>query len=468
MGRSVDATERDGHLILRPLGDHAFDTPAGVRILHLDLPRILAVTRIDVAPGWSELRFSGDQRRFGHGEECVVAPILATDADTLVAAVTRRLSLPRRPLPVAVRELLPACGHDHANAYITTSGTYQPGHFEGPNFDGVRIERVAVSDPRRHAELVPGQRFVITGFVSPGTPPGEKPHAGYNGVNLYPSSIEPQVLAPVPRSPQPPGPHHAKHAGVTFRSLVGRAERGQQHADVFSARPSNHAVVGLFRGVAADCGDACADVCRWSLADLLGERAYPREVEPPLPVRTHLVHWTSYLLDRAALPADLVGVVDALAARLDRVFARLAERANDLGHAEGVLASVSRTRARIVRRGSARVYRVRDGVTSLVVEEDTIERQMLAEGITDEAFLARMRGLSASSFAKAASAPAIDLTVAPGDRLVFVTYETFELFEDGFLERSMVEPSLETLARALEARAPAGGWGVVAVDIDRT
>jgi hypothetical protein len=114
-----------------------------------------------------------------------------------------------------------------------------------------------------------------------------------------------------------------------------------------------------------------------------------------------------------------------------------------------------------------RLYRVRDGLASIVVPEDTIVRQMIAAGITDEAFLARMKGLSASSFPKAASAPAIDLALTPGDRLVFVTFETFALFEPGVIERSMAEPSLETLSRALEARAPESGWGLVAVDVDR-
>lgn len=190
IGRTIDATERDDFLLVRPKANHAFRAPPGTNILYVEAARIAAVARVaGEQDGEVQLAFTGDLRRSGYGGYAVLGPVDPVDADAFVAAIAKRYALPRVPRPCAVSELLPERGHAHVGHFIVATGLYQPGHFEASDFEGIKI----IGDRALLAALVPGRRFVVTGFVSPGTRPGAMPHPGYNGVSLHATAIEPEA-----------------------------------------------------------------------------------------------------------------------------------------------------------------------------------------------------------------------------------------------------------------------------------
>jgi hypothetical protein len=65
---------------------------------------------------------------------------------------------------------------------VRIDGTFQPGHFEGPNFDGgIQL--------RDRSNLVDGGRYRVTGFLYPAFRP-EGPFIGYTGAHLQPLAVE--------------------------------------------------------------------------------------------------------------------------------------------------------------------------------------------------------------------------------------------------------------------------------------
>jgi hypothetical protein len=280
-------------------------------------------------------------------------------------------------------------------------------------------------------------------------------------------------------SPLPLGQRAASHGGIAFRSTLAWGPRGLEHADVWSPRPGGAAVVALFRGIAGYCGDVGADVCRWVLGELLAEPAYgaPLPVAtatPPLGVRSHHHLWTSHVLDRAPLPADPLALPEALAARIDAALAAMNAADPAFGAlAEGVIAAVVPGRVRLVRRGATRVYRVRGGQASIVVDGHGVIEDLLASGQITKEMLegeagaqirAQLGNISASCFGLTERAqPAFDITVEPGDRLVLVPWTVLKGVSDAELAAAVVDPSFAALTAwaSLEER----GYGVVSISV---
>jgi hypothetical protein len=128
---------------------------------------------------------------------------------------------------------------------------------------------------------------------------------------------------------------------------------------------------------------------------------------------------------------------------------------------------------RFVRRGATRVYRVRDGRVSLVVDGHGMIEDALASGQITKEMLegeagARMRerlgNVSLSCFGHTERAqPAFDIAVEPGDRLVLVPWAVRKGVSDAELAAAIVDPSFAALTAwaSLEER----GYGVVSISV---
>jgi hypothetical protein len=188
------------------------------------------------------------------------------------------------------------------------------------------------------------------------------------------------------------------------------ADRGHQHAVITSARPGGAFVVVLLRGIANYCGDSVIDVCRYVLAAALDE-----PTEAPLFTR---VPADRVAVDRAPLPDAPGAMVAALAARVDRAITAIEESGGGPFYAFGMIACVTPRHVCFVRRGFARIARIRDGERTVVAHEDSLARR---EGLPlDHPFA----NVAVSSFGRSTTAAdTFELALAPGDRLVAVTQE---------------------------------------------
>ncbi|MDC3962523.1 hypothetical protein [Polyangium jinanense] len=329
------------------------------------------------------------------------------------------------------------------------------------------------------AEVIDVARGVCSGL--PALRKGMKPTGALSlGDTAVVVGLEDVALARGEAWPPPPyGRRAASHGGITFRSALAWGPRGLEHAEVWSPRPGGAAVAALFRGVAPYCGDVGADVCRWVLGELLAEPAYGAPLPvvtatPPLGVRHRHHRWTSHVLDRAPLPADPLALPEALAARIDAALAAMnvADPAFD-ALAEGVIAAVVPGLVRLVRRGAARVYRVRGGQASIAVDEHGVIEDMLASGQITKEMLegeggAEIRKLlgnaSASCFGRTKRAqPAFDIAVEPGDRLVLVPWAVRKGVSDAELAAAVVDPSFAALTAWAEREER--GYGVVSIRV---
>ncbi|APR78205.1 kelch domain protein [Minicystis rosea] len=328
------------------------------------------------------------------------------------------------------------------------------------------------------AEVIDVARGVCSGL--PALREGMKPTGALSlGDTAVVVGYEDVALARGEAWPPPPyGRRAASHGGIAFRSALASGPRGLEHAEVWSPRPGGAAVAALFRGLAPYCGDVAADVCRWVLGELLAEPAYGAlpvvTATPPSRVRSHHHRWTSHVLDRAPLPADPLALPEALAARIDAALAAMnvADPAFD-ALAEGVIAAVVPGLVRLVRRGAARVYRVRGGQASIAVDEHGVIEDMLASGQITKEMLegeggAEIRKLlgnaSASCFGRTKRAqPAFDIAVEPGDRLVLVPWAVRKGVSDAEIAAAVVDPSFAALTAwaSLEER----GYGVVSIRV---
>lgn len=132
-----------------------------------------------------------------------------------------------------------------------------------------------------------------------------------------------------------------------------------------------------------------------------------------------------------------------------------------LAHADGVLACVSASHAWIIRRGLGRVVRVHGRSPSIVVPESTLATEAAAAGRPVEDF---MYTIALSSFGRELEAqPSAELALEPGDRLVFISSEGFELEESSFFSEDDGAPSLLRVRDAIVGAKP-DGWAFVAVD----
>lgn len=183
-GQRVSAAEDRHLLVIRPKAGLEFTEPPGTSALYLPFARIIAVRALPYTddPAWSAVRFTGEFKRVERTSPVQLGALPGDDAGALVRALTERYSLPRLPRALRTSELRTA-----RNEYVVAVGTYAPGHFETPDFEGVQLD----CGPAVQQTLIPGRRYYVEGFVDPGAAPGSLV-VGYAGPTLRVLRIEPE------------------------------------------------------------------------------------------------------------------------------------------------------------------------------------------------------------------------------------------------------------------------------------
>lgn len=177
VGRTVTAREvvlKSGPplVVIAPVKGHAFVLPRSTTSLYVPPERLISVT----ARGGA-LELAGDFSRVDRPNEVTLAPIGGDDVAPLASVLSSRYELPRRPVEMAAAKLVSLT---HLT-YVRTRGTFAPGHFEDADFADVKLSR--------HDGLVPGQRYIVEGFLEPRH--GGPLHPGYNGAMLRVMRIRP-------------------------------------------------------------------------------------------------------------------------------------------------------------------------------------------------------------------------------------------------------------------------------------
>lgn len=395
--------------------------------------------------------------------------ILAFEEDDILGLrAPKGHELPRRPRATAAYEL--AGTRPLEAGYIVTVGTYAPGHFEGPDFQGAKL----VGDATRLAGLDPGKRYCVTGFYQP---PVGSPIVGFGGPTLHVMSIAAEPAGPrrteAPRWVMPVSP---SRRGPVVALLHPAEDRGHEQVEL-STRPdpSTLVVAALDAAGGQSTGAAAAEVAQLTLATVLAEPDYAPHlgppVEPPAWVFDGLSEWVSWLVDRGPLPHE----PDALAIALGNRIGEVLEGVNLRGcamSAWGIIAVIRGGRATLVRRGMARAYLVRDGELQPLVYEHVLGREPAVVAQPElAAAMAEHAWVMVSSFAPVdppGATPPLELEVRPGDRLVFVVgQEVLQALADPARERRLsaalpdVTSEMPPTPAMLEH-----GWGVVAVDIE--
>jgi hypothetical protein len=167
-------------LAIKPRPGHQFDAPAGTHALYLPVEGLASVTAQPTDDRSSTLTFVGDLRgvRLDRPHTVSLAPVSTADADRVVGILNERYDLPRRPVDLRIEAL----DDRVAGSLVRVVGRYLPGHFEAPDFEGMKLD--APTELLR--SLVSGGRFRVTAFYTP----GRGPCVGYGGPLLRVVEIE--------------------------------------------------------------------------------------------------------------------------------------------------------------------------------------------------------------------------------------------------------------------------------------
>lgn len=450
-GRQVSASEADGLVAIRPKAGHVFEEPRGTSVLYLPTARLVsAEVRPHDEAGRSAVELRGDFNRVDRGARVLLAPLTDADAAALVRALAARYHLPRAPRPRPVYGLGAAPPTD----LVAVVGTYAPGHFEAPNFEGVMLH---CADGLQR-ELVAGQRYHVTGFVDPGAAPGSRV-VGYSGATLRALAVQRdhfETPCPLCDLHVPRGPRERTTPAFTLRSQLAAGEQGFRDLDFLRCDAADAATFALLMGTGGQkTGDLAADLARTVLAALLGESAYGPVPHVPSAPRgspvLDLAPWAGFLVDRSPLPAADAERLPALGARIGGVLRALNEKGMALS-VGGVLASLRGLRLTLLRRGLARVYRVRGPAATLLVHEHSLAREYAAAGQSAPDELPQ---IPMSSFELPSDEAVHDFELAPGDLVVLVSEAALQLDDAAILEL-LAARRLAELAEGLAARERGG------------
>jgi hypothetical protein len=471
-GHTVNAAMGErGYLVFSAIHANVLWPPSNPT-LYLQAARII---RADVEPighpGWVALRFHGEFSENGLPNEVRLAPLAEDDARALGTLLGERLGLPRQPRPVQPYELTAVPPKLDRDAYITFVARQEaPGHFEGPDFAGVKL--IGVSE--QMANRTPGKCYLVTGLYQPPLP--RQKAGNYLGaqVRIMTMSAEPDGprRAVIPSSV----PQSSSIRGPVLALLQPSEERGHQQLEFSSRVDPATLVVGALGGSGAQgTSDTAAHLSQLALATALAEPAYAPllgpPIEPPASLFTDPAAWAAWLADRAPLPAEPAALATALGQRIGHVLEGANLRNYCLG-ADGILAVVSAGRATLLRRGIARAYLLRGGVLQTLIHEDTLGRapEYVAQ-IEQQPELAAHRWVPVSTFVPIegpTTTPPLEIIVQRGDRLIFAVGPA--------LVQALDDPAREALLGASPPDVVAGmppteemierGWGVIAVDID--
>ena len=474
-GNSIRAADKEWLISFRPVEGNELWSPPATFELFLPAATIIRVTVEQIEhPGWASLRFHGDFSQVSRPEDVVLSPISEDDANELAAILTKRLGLPRQP-----RSVLPfalAAGSVNPlddNAYIAVVGTQMPpGHFEGPDFEDVRL----TGDHHRIAGRIPGQRYLVTGFYQRARSK-DSLGVGYRGPRIRVMTISPEPAAPLRAEVQwwtPPLSPSLRDSVLAL--LHPTAEDGHEQLEFSTRLDPQTVVVG-----ALDCSGAqrtgadAARLAQLALATALTEPAYDPLLGPPIlpPASVFDDHaaWAAWLIGRQPLPSEPGPLLTTLGNQIGAVL----EGANLRGHclyAGGILALVRAGRATLLRRGMARAYLLREGTLQPLQYEHILGREPeYAARMQQSPELDRHRWVPVSAFTQVdlpGATPPLEIEVQRGDRLIFALgLELLTALED---------PAREALLTAAIPDVVAGmpptpdmalrGWGIVAVDIN--
>lgn len=471
-GRTVNVARGErGFLVFSAINANVLWPPSNPT-LYLQAARIVRAAVEPIGhPGWAALRFHGEFSENGLPREVLLAPLAEDDARALGALLAERLGLPRRPKPVQLYELTALPPTLDSDAYITFVAAQEArGHFEGPDFAGVKL--LGVSE--QMANRTPGTRYLVTGLYQPPLP--RRQAGNYLGASLRIMTMSAEPSGP-PRAAAPwSAPQSPSLRGPVLALLQPSEERGPQQLEFSSRVDPTTLVVGALNGSGAQgTSDNAARLAQLVLATALAEAAYAPllgpPIEPPARVFDDLAAWAAWLVDREPLPAEPAALVTALGHQIGEVLAGASLRGYCL-FAEGILAVVRPGRATLLRRGVARAYLRRGGVLQTLIHEDTLGRapEYVAQ-IEQQPELAEHRWVPVSMFAPVegpTTTPPLEITLQRGDRLIFAVGRA--------LVQALDDPAREALLGAAQPDVVAGmppteemiwhGWGVVAVDID--
>jgi hypothetical protein len=153
-------------LIITAQPGNTFHEPPGTYELLVDPD-----TLVSVAIDGDALVFEGDMSRTSMGNRVRLAPISPSDQRAIFLLLDERCQLPRTPRLISVAEA-------HALReleYVSIEGTYQDGHYDSPNFEGIHI--------RPREGFTNGQRYRVTGFLAPPFRP-DGPFLGPTGTRM--------------------------------------------------------------------------------------------------------------------------------------------------------------------------------------------------------------------------------------------------------------------------------------------
>ncbi|MEZ4382929.1 MAG: hypothetical protein R3A79_16505 [Nannocystaceae bacterium] len=443
LGSSIVARETDwGHSIvleIRPRGGNRFHSPHGTETLYVPLSRVVSVTAKGAA-----VELVGEFSMTNYEPRLRLAPVDPEDARKLSVALARRLGLPRLPIDLPSLDLqrgLP-------EVLVCVTDEVHASHPEMANFAGLRLR----GGHSRRRET-PGERLRVTGFYDGGyRGEGVRP-VGYTGSTLGVVSIEGAHLTSVALD----------HAGGRVDAWLGEG-----HGRWLWRRSPTQRLAGLVHGHSAQKAYPWAtDGHVRALRGLLAGAPVGRAPESPSPY--NVSGWADLgvgaRVRHGPLPEAAEALLSALDGDLGAIFAPL--RVEPLGvAADGVLACVEGRRVTALRRGVARIYRVRpDGAAELVVPEASRLRAA-ADIERDRAGWEQRIAAACFGGAPAAADPPSTFDLASGERLVIVTGDALLERDDAALRAAVAEPKLAGAAAQIEgAGAPIEGtrWGLMAI-----
>lgn len=447
-GRSVSASETDdGMLAIRPLRGHAFTSPPGTQVLYLPIVSLIRATVQRLAdPAWSTIVFAGEFRRVSNPSPTSLSPVASADADALVAAVNLRFGLPRIARWCAPWEL-----HDAREVdLVRVVGTWQPGHFEAADFDGLKLRGEAVD----HAALVPGRRYRVTAIFTPGTPQGSDGprRVGYGGAYLHVQTLAPADAPELPRRPLAPviGPR----LQVAARSVIGRLRHHHQEAAAV-LEPGDGPVWSV--GSVGERAPLRGEWSRRRGAALVVLDGMGGQHTGDIVCETAIAGLVTRFAD--APPADRAGRAGWLTELMFRVsqHVRASSRFNGGGAAVAVALIVD-DELHVVHLGDVRVYHQRDGRLRRLTTDHTLRNDPMAAGLSAEQLAAvpdnvLTRGLG---WAERAQIEVTSLDLSVGDVVMLASCGVYRAVEDDALQRMLGEPDVGGACAAIEAAAELG------------
>lgn len=480
-GRSIRVFQESDFIGFRAAKGHVFTSPQRTGTLHL---RDESIDSVAVAalpsPDWVALRIHGDFREGELPDDIEFAPVAADEAAAIVVLLNERLKLPRVPPvpdPIYPHRLTQTGPSQLADgACIRVVGKYGPVHFEGPDFEGVKLK----GDPALLKGLIPGRRYAVTGTYDPGLinkrTQGQAMIVGWNGPAIYVRSIQPEPRgprrSPLSRYEPPPSPFRR---GPVWAWLHPAEARGHEQLAFSTRLDPETRIVAALDGAGGDrTGHWAARVGLLTLATLIPEPLYQpyldAPAEPTPEPRDDFAAWVAWRVDRSPLPTEPAALLSALGQRIGHVLEEINLRGYSLGLG-GVIALVQNRRLTLLRRGLARAYLLRGGQLQVLAYEDTLERH---PGYADKPeALAALGGFGSTPVSlftprdSHAGAQPLHIDVQPGDRLI-VALGT-QLLD------ALADPARERLLAAAEPNVVAGlpatrdmeldGWGVVAIDV---